>query len=74
MPGLNIRANNPGECGAAVLPAVVTEVLSVGIPAVQLLNDAAGGETGQICRVGRDVQINLSGAAQPRSRRMGRLP
>jgi hypothetical protein len=44
MPGPNIHAINPGECEAAVRPAVIAEVLSVRIRAVQLLNDAANPE------------------------------
>ena len=41
MPGPNIHPVNPGEREAAVRPAVIAEVLSIRIRAVQLLNHAA---------------------------------
>lgn len=55
MPGPDIHAIDPGEREAAVRPAVIAEVLSVGIRAVQLLNDATNVRrvTGWFIRKGR---------------------
>jgi hypothetical protein len=55
MPGPNIYAINPGESEAAVRPAVITEVLSIRIRAMQLLNHAANVRriTGRFIRKGR---------------------